>query len=183
MQMLNMGSQIASDTPLGKALDEIMSDMSSDASEGFGDDKEMPKMRVMRLPSLNSLFSGMRAVQHAPAMPSTMHMRFIPIQHMATQLPTTFSGPMTLPRGMSSVQIQHSNGHTTRTETSTDAEGKARPPPPANLQSISHRCYLREIAFEWELTKETMYLPLGCLQGGYEEGQDLDPVVVDRPGV
>ena len=31
---------------------------------------------------------------------------------------------------------------------------------------ISHRCYLREVACEWELTKETIYLPLGCLQGG-----------------
>jgi len=26
--------------------------------------------------------------------------------------------------------------------------------PGANLQSTSHRCYLREAAFEWELTKE-----------------------------
>ena len=38
--------------------------------------------------------------------------------------------------------------------------------PGANLKSISHRCYLWEVAFEWELTKETIYLPLGCLQGG-----------------
>ena len=37
--------------------------------------------------------------------------------------------------------------------------------PGANLESISHRCYLREVAFEWDLTKETIYLPLGCLQG------------------
>ena len=38
--------------------------------------------------------------------------------------------------------------------------------PGGNLVSISHRCYLREVAFGWELTKETIYLPLGCLQGG-----------------
>ena len=38
--------------------------------------------------------------------------------------------------------------------------------PGANLQSISHRCYLRKVAFESELTKETIDLPLGCLQGG-----------------
>ena len=38
--------------------------------------------------------------------------------------------------------------------------------PGANLKSISHRCYLREVVFEWELTKETIYLTLGCLQGG-----------------
>ena len=38
--------------------------------------------------------------------------------------------------------------------------------PGANLESISLRCYLREVAFEWELTKEAIYLPLGCLQGG-----------------
>ena len=36
----------------------------------------------------------------------------------------------------------------------------------ANLKSISHRCHLREAAFVWELTKETIYLPLGYLQGG-----------------
>ena len=38
--------------------------------------------------------------------------------------------------------------------------------PGANLESISHRCYLFEIAFEWELTEETIVLPLGCLQDG-----------------
>ena len=38
--------------------------------------------------------------------------------------------------------------------------------PAANPKSISHRCYLREVAFEWELTKEIIYLLLGCLQGG-----------------
>ena len=30
----------------------------------------------------------------------------------------------------------------------------------ANLESISHRCYLREVAFEWGVTSETIYLPL-----------------------
>ena len=47
----------------------------------------------------------------------------------------------------------------------------SRPPHPggnpgANLKSISHRRYLFEVAFVWELTKETIHLPLGCLQGG-----------------
>ena len=36
----------------------------------------------------------------------------------------------------------------------------------ANVESVSHRCHLFEIAFVWELTKETIHLPLGCLQGG-----------------
>ena len=36
----------------------------------------------------------------------------------------------------------------------------------ADLKSFSHRCYLREVAFAWELTKEIIYLPLGCLQVG-----------------
>ena len=40
--------------------------------------------------------------------------------------------------------------------------------PGATLKSISNRCYLREVAFEWQLTKGTIYLPLGCLQGGTE---------------
>ena len=38
--------------------------------------------------------------------------------------------------------------------------------PGSNFNSISHKCYPREVAFEWELTGETIYLPLGCLQGG-----------------
>jgi len=38
----------------------------------------------------------------------------------------------------------------------------------ANLKSISHRCHLFEVAFVWEMTKETIHLPLGCLQGGME---------------
>jgi hypothetical protein len=36
----------------------------------------------------------------------------------------------------------------------------------ANLKSISHRCHFFEVAFVWELTEETIHLPLGCLQGG-----------------
>jgi len=38
--------------------------------------------------------------------------------------------------------------------------------PGANLKSISHGCYLFEVAFVWDLTNETLVLPLGCLQGG-----------------
>ena len=38
--------------------------------------------------------------------------------------------------------------------------------PWANLKSISHRCHPMLVAFVWELTKETIDLPLGCLQGG-----------------
>ena len=33
--------------------------------------------------------------------------------------------------------------------------------PGAILKSISHKCYLFEVAFVWELTKETIVLPLG----------------------
>ena len=36
----------------------------------------------------------------------------------------------------------------------------------ANLKSISHRCHLFEVSFVWKLTKETIHLPPGCLQGG-----------------
>ena len=38
--------------------------------------------------------------------------------------------------------------------------------PGANHKSISHRFCLREVAFQWELAKQTIFLPLGCLQGG-----------------
>ena len=36
----------------------------------------------------------------------------------------------------------------------------------ANLKSTPHRCHLFEVAFVWELTKETIHLPLGCLRVG-----------------
>ena len=38
--------------------------------------------------------------------------------------------------------------------------------PEANLKSISRRCHLFEVVFLWEWTKETIHVPLGCLQGG-----------------
>ena len=38
--------------------------------------------------------------------------------------------------------------------------------PVTNLQSISRKCYLFEVALLWELTEETITLPLSCLQGG-----------------
>ena len=38
--------------------------------------------------------------------------------------------------------------------------------PGANLKSISDRCHLILVAFVWQLTKETIELPMGCLQGG-----------------
>ena len=38
--------------------------------------------------------------------------------------------------------------------------------PGANLKSISHRCHPILVEFVWKLTKETIDLPLGCLQGG-----------------
>ena len=42
----------------------------------------------------------------------------------------------------------------------------------SNFDSISHICHLWEVEFEWDLTDETIYLPLGCLQGGEAPGSD-----------
>ena len=36
----------------------------------------------------------------------------------------------------------------------------------ADLKSNFHGCHFFEVSFVWELTKETIRLPLGCLQGG-----------------
>jgi len=38
--------------------------------------------------------------------------------------------------------------------------------PGVNLKSIYHRCHPILVECVWELTKETIDLPLGCLQGG-----------------
>ena len=46
--------------------------------------------------------------------------------------------------------------------------------PGANLKSISH-CYPILVAFVWELTKETIHLPLGCLQVGHASAQTPPP--------
>ena len=50
----------------------------------------------------------------------------------------------------------------------TDCEQVRHPGgnPGANLKSISHTCYLREVAFESYLTEIHICLPLGCLNGG-----------------
>ena len=45
--------------------------------------------------------------------------------------------------------------------------------PEANLESISHRCHPLLVVFVWELTKETINLPLGCLQGGRAPASSL----------
>ena len=41
--------------------------------------------------------------------------------------------------------------------------------PEGDPKSISHRCHPILVAFVWELTKETIHLPLGCLQGGQDQ--------------
>ena len=41
----------------------------------------------------------------------------------------------------------------------------------ANLKSIAHSCFLFEVAFVWELPRETIHLPLGCLQGGIRQSR------------
>ena len=43
--------------------------------------------------------------------------------------------------------------------------------PEGNLKSISHTCHPILVAFAWELSKETIHLPLGCLQGGCMGGE------------
>ena len=45
--------------------------------------------------------------------------------------------------------------------------------PGENLKSISHRCHPILVAFVWELSKETIHLPLGCLQGGAQAAHRL----------
>ena len=45
--------------------------------------------------------------------------------------------------------------------------------PGTNLKPISHRCHPILVAFVWELTQETVNLPLGCLQGGRGRGPAL----------
>ena len=37
--------------------------------------------------------------------------------------------------------------------------------PGAHLKSISHRCHPILVAFAWDMTQETIKLPLSCLQG------------------
>ena len=50
----------------------------------------------------------------------------------------------------------------------------------ANIRSISHRCHPILVAFVWQLTKETIDLPLGCLQGG--EGGWTSSIISTRTG-
>ena len=77
--------------------------------------------------------------------------------------------------GMNVVLFGGGGGGMKWCEACTSKEGKhPRGNPGANLKSISHRCHPILVAFVWELTKEIIDLPLGCLQGGgevmHEEG-------------
>jgi len=49
----------------------------------------------------------------------------------------------------------------------------------ANLKSISHKCYLVKVAFVWELTKETIGLPLGCIQGGLDAWNESHTLILN----
>jgi len=44
---------------------------------------------------------------------------------------------------------------------------------------ICHRCHFFELAFAWELTKETIHLPPGCLQGGFVQQVSAQPALSD----
>ena len=54
----------------------------------------------------------------------------------------------------------------TLTHPATDPDAPCHPGdnPGANRKSISHICYPILVAFVWELTTETIHLPLGCLK-------------------
>ena len=49
----------------------------------------------------------------------------------------------------------------------------------ANLKSISHICYPILVASVWDLTNETINLPLGCLQGGGRPPVVMDTTVLE----
>ena len=65
------------------------------------------------------------------------------------------------------IVAQMACGPGTKVRAAGDAEGAFLAPAHpgvelrANLKSVSHRCYLFEVAFVWELTKEIIHLPLG----------------------
>ena len=50
----------------------------------------------------------------------------------------------------------------------------------SKLNVFSHRCHLVEMAFVWELTEETIHVPMGCLQGGFGSWQAARSAVHNR---
>ena len=67
---------------------------------------------------------------------------------LVTQHPGIEGGrnPRTPPCGLAHLSLLHPGGNSGE-----------------NLKSISHRCHLILVAFVWELTEETIDLPLACL--------------------
>ena len=55
--------------------------------------------------------------------------------------------------------------------------------PGATLESISHSCHPILVAFVWELTRETIVLPLGCLQGGLSLQSPHSPNACSNPAI
>ena len=72
-------------------------------------------------------------------------------------------------KGRTSLERQHTmkqnpwKGYGARSRVTQRGLGEV-PPLWANHRSISHRCHPILVAFAWELTEETIDLPLGCLQ-------------------
>ena len=53
----------------------------------------------------------------------------------------------------------------------------------AHLKSISNSCHFFEVLFVWELTQETVHLPLGCLQGGSWKSDEPERLIaLVQPG-
>ena len=64
-------------------------------------------------------------------------------------------------------RLTHKDTETLETFPLSSATNHPGGNPGANPKSMSHICYLRGVAFEWELTKETIFLPMSCLQSGF----------------
>ena len=74
----------------------------------------------------------------------------------------SFAGALSFEDGLKIVKVPPNSSNPNHTSLAIHPGGN----PGANLKSISRRCYLFEVAFVWELTKENIVLPPVCLRGG-----------------
>ena len=104
-----------------------------------------------------------RVTPHTSRMPPNLALLDLALLGaLGAQIPTTHR----IRKGIRSAEGEISPACHLRATPHTSSSCHAGGNPGANLKSISHRCHLREVALESELTRETIFLPLSCLQGG-----------------
>ena len=106
---------------------------------------------------------GHHRVGRRRGLPETLTLSLAPSLYSSLPLSISpkSSRSLSLPLSLTNTQaVARRSGPETRNHPGVELRG--------NFVSISHRCHLFEVEFVWEMTDETIYLPLYCLRGALQ---------------